>query len=269
MKKLLMILVASATLPVLSDWVGLTEENYACGPKLSASQLRGRVVLVDMWATWCGPCRMVMPHTVELAKKYKSKGLIVIGSHVERGFSKDQVANIVASEKWDGISYYKEAKWTGESIGFDGGIPFLYVINKKGKVVAHGRNFGAIENAIADALSQAGGASFIEQEELVEYKHLAKKFAPGKPVEGIMKTLKADIATANKNPSSETYAKRKAEAVKIAKAVKDYKVDLISTIEAEIEAGEKADAVKHIDLLIATWPSTKNEWTAKRKALLK
>lgn len=250
-------------------WEGLTEENYACGPKLSATQLSGRVVLVDMWATWCGPCRMVMPHTVELAKKYKSKGLIVIGSHVERGFSKDQVANVVASEKWDGISYYKEAKWTGGSIGFDGGIPFLYVINKKGKVVAHGRNFGAIENAIADALSQAGGASFIEQEELVEYKHLAKKLAPGKPVEGIMKTLKADIATANKNPSSETYAKRKTEAVKIAKAVKAYKADLISTIEAEIEAGEKEEAVKHIDLLIATWPSAKGEWAAKKKGLVK
>lgn len=249
------------------EWTGLTEDNYACGPKLTPAQLKGRVVLVDMWATWCGPCRMMMPHTEELAKKFKGK-LIVIGSHVERGFSKDGVAKY-AGDNGFSFSFYKEAKISGEDIHFDGGIPFLYVVNKKGKVVCWGRNPAAIEKAIVEALAQAGGTTFVADDDLVVYKNLKGKLLPGKNVEGILKTLKADVALANKNPSSETFAKRKEEAVKIAKAVKEYKDDLIVTINNAIEDGDKEEAIKSIDLLIATWPSMKKEWAAKRKALAK
>lgn len=267
MKKLVIAVMATlSSLSLWANWEGLAEENYACGPKLTPGQLRGKVVLVDMWATWCGPCRNVMPHTVEIAKKYKSRGLVTIGSHVDRGFSKDGVANLAKSQGWD-ISFYKEARWTGDSIGFDGGIPFLYVVNKKGKIVARGRNFGAIESAIVEALNAAGGATFVDPETLVEYKDLKAKLLPGKNVEPILKRLKKDIDQANKNPSSSTFAKRKEEALKIAKAVKEYKSDLMEGINASIESGEKEEAIKSIDLLIATWPSMKGEWAAKKKAL--
>lgn len=268
MKKMLVIAAMSVMSSALADWVGVTDENYACGPKLAPTQLRGKVVLVDMWATWCGPCRAMMPHTEEIAKKFRAKGLVTIGSHVDSGYNKDGVISFAKEQKLS-FSFYKEAKWTGDSIGFDGGIPFLYVVDRKGKVVYHGRNPAAIEKAVEEALAGAGGATFINPDELVEYKHLAKKLVPGKPVEGILKTLKADIAMANKNPQSSTYAKRKDEAVKIARAVKEYKAELIAMIQDEIAANENADAIKHIDLLIATWPSTKSEWGAKKKGLLK
>lgn len=264
---LVLVLMLAARMASAGEWVGLTEENYACGPKLTPTQLRGRVVLVDMWATWCGPCRAMMPHTEELAKKFKGKA-IVIGSHVDRGFSKDGVANYV-KENGFSFSFYKDAKISGEDIHFDGGIPFLYVVNKKGKVVCWGRNPAAIEKAIVESLAEGGGATFVGDDELIVYKNLKGKLLPGKPVEGILKTLKADIATANKNPSSETFAKRKEEAIKIAKAVKEYKEDLLASIKIAIESGEKEEALKSIDLLIATWPSTKKEWSAKRKALAK
>jgi thiol-disulfide isomerase/thioredoxin len=50
---------------------------------VSLEQYRGKVVLLDFWATWCGPCLAIMPHIDELQKKYRDKGLVVIGITTE------------------------------------------------------------------------------------------------------------------------------------------------------------------------------------------
>jgi len=262
-----MIVGIGMALPVLAAWQGFTDANYVCGPKLTNEGLNGKVVLVDKWATWCGPCRQMMPHTEKIAKKYKSRGLIVVGSHANRGFSKDDVAKYVKSNNFS-FSFYKEAGWDGD-VGYDGGIPFLYVIDRGGKVVYGGRNPEAVEKAIESVLGKAGGGAIVDDAELVEYKNLKGKVVPGKSVELAERKLKADIATAEKNPTSATFAKKKSEAEKILAAIEAYKKDLIEAIEAETAAGKKEEAVKHIDLLTATWPSLKTEWTAKRRDLLK
>lgn len=53
--------------------------------EIRLSDLRGQVVLLDFWATWCGPCRESIPHLVALSKNYQSKGLQVIGMSVDKG----------------------------------------------------------------------------------------------------------------------------------------------------------------------------------------
>ena len=49
------------------------------GGMVSLDEYKGRIILLDFWATWCGPCRMSIPELVGLQEKYKDKGLVVIG----------------------------------------------------------------------------------------------------------------------------------------------------------------------------------------------
>jgi cytochrome c biogenesis protein CcmG/thiol:disulfide interchange protein DsbE len=55
------------------------------GQEITLSKLKGKVVLLDFWATWCAPCREAIPHLIHLQKTYQEKGFEVIGMNVDRG----------------------------------------------------------------------------------------------------------------------------------------------------------------------------------------
>jgi thiol-disulfide isomerase/thioredoxin len=61
--------------------IGLTDVR---GVRVDAASLKGKVVIVDFWASWCGPCKEEMPVLERLYKKYKSRGLVVVGVSVDQ-----------------------------------------------------------------------------------------------------------------------------------------------------------------------------------------
>lgn len=53
--------------------------------EINLSQMRGKVILLDFWATWCGPCRESIPHLIQLHKAYQTNGFEVIGMSMDKG----------------------------------------------------------------------------------------------------------------------------------------------------------------------------------------
>jgi thiol-disulfide isomerase/thioredoxin len=78
----------------------LTEATWLNTAPIKPEQLRGRVVLIDFWAVWCGPCIAMFPHLCELQEKYGKQGLVVIGATSHYGYDWDaKQKHIVRPEK--------------------------------------------------------------------------------------------------------------------------------------------------------------------------
>lgn len=98
------------------------------------SEQKGKVVLMDFWATWCGPCRMAIPHLIELHREYKGKGFTVAG------VSLDQQGEAVVRpfyKSWN-MNYPVMVDQMGEVARLYGGIrsiPTALLIDKQGRVI--------------------------------------------------------------------------------------------------------------------------------------
>jgi thiol-disulfide isomerase/thioredoxin len=70
------------------------------GKDVSLSQYKGKVVLINFWATWCDPCRIEIPWLIEMQQKYGDKGFTVLGVAMDEE-GKSEVAPFVAKERFD------------------------------------------------------------------------------------------------------------------------------------------------------------------------
>ena len=105
------------------------------GKTLKLSDLKGKVVIIDFWATWCPPCRKGIPDLIELKKKYGSKGLEIVGISVD---AENTIGEVIPFIKNQGINYpvvYGNSV-VAQAYGGVSAIPTTFVIDKKGKIVA-------------------------------------------------------------------------------------------------------------------------------------
>lgn len=122
---------ARAALPVLRkapDWT-LKDVN---GREVKSADYKGKVVVVDFWATWCPPCRKELPEYVAMQKKYADRGLVILG------FSLDELppADVKAFGEKMAINYpliMADAE-TAEAFGGVEGLPTAFVIDREGYI---------------------------------------------------------------------------------------------------------------------------------------
>jgi cytochrome c biogenesis protein CcmG/thiol:disulfide interchange protein DsbE len=111
--------------------------SNVAGGTLRLSDLRGKVVLLDFWATWCGPCRAGIPHLNELYKANKGKGLEVVGISVDRGQGAVSGLEVVRNFTQKMPIEYSLVMADGATVRAYGGIqsiPTAFLVDRAGRV---------------------------------------------------------------------------------------------------------------------------------------
>ncbi len=104
------------------------------GKTIELKQLAGKAVVVNFWATWCGPCRREIPGMVKIYQKYKAKGLEIVGISLDRG-GWDDVKPFLAKNP---IAYtiVVGGREIAEAYGGIEGIPTSFFVDRKGNIVS-------------------------------------------------------------------------------------------------------------------------------------
>ena len=125
----------TASLPVVPEVVFNTELRTANGNPIKLSKYSGKVLLVNLWATWCGPCRMETPELVRLHKEYQARGVEFVGLSTED-------PNASAQKVRDFVQQYSvdyQIGWATREIALTlmGGkttIPQSFIITRSGRL---------------------------------------------------------------------------------------------------------------------------------------
>jgi thiol-disulfide isomerase/thioredoxin len=136
------------------------EGKLLTGGELDWSSYRGKVVLVDFWATWCGPCIGELPNVKENYKKYHDKGFEVVGISLDN--ARDKLEKFIEKEEIPWTQMYDETiqkgdGWSHPMVRFYGinGIPAAILVDKDGKVVSMGARGEELPKLLEQLLGKA------------------------------------------------------------------------------------------------------------------
>lgn len=106
------------------------------GYRATIAAQRGRVVLVDFWATWCGPCKEQFPHSVELAEKYSEAGLTVVSVSCDEPDNRAQVLDFLAEQRAPIVHLLSVAGFdTLEAFDIEGtALPYYELYDRQGNL---------------------------------------------------------------------------------------------------------------------------------------
>jgi len=150
--------VAFAQAAAAGRYLGEEFPNFAArdaitGEPITLRDLRGSVVLVDFWASWCGPCRRELPHVRRVYEKYRDEGFEIVGISLDS--SEDRFRSFVRSNEMDWHHVMEGGGWrTRLALQYGvNSIPRMYLLDSNGVCIAERVRGGALEAAVQRGLS--------------------------------------------------------------------------------------------------------------------
>lgn len=129
--------------------------NSPEGQELALSSLRGKVVLLDFWASWCGPCRRENPNVVRIYERFKDKGFTVYSVSLDK--TKEKWTEAIQKDRLSWTSHVSDlGYWSSSVVPLYKieGIPLTFLLDKEGKIVAKGLRDKELENKVAELLNR-------------------------------------------------------------------------------------------------------------------
>lgn len=124
------------------------------GKPLSIANYKGKVVLVDFWATWCGPCIGELPNVLSAYEKHHKNGFEIVGISLDKDL--DKLKSFIEEKKMPWQQYFDGLVWENKLAGKYGvvGIPATYLLDGTGTIIGKDLRGESLEQAVAAALAK-------------------------------------------------------------------------------------------------------------------
>ena len=129
------------------------KETSADGTVIDLAAYRGKVVLVDFWATWCGPCVAELPHVREAYEKYHAQGFEIVGISLDK--EADKLAAFIKENHMSWPQFFDGQGWKNklaQAYGINS-IPATFLLDREGKIVAKGLRGDALSRKLGELLA--------------------------------------------------------------------------------------------------------------------